>query len=273
MASTDIYKSNTYDIIDAHAHIYPAKIAKKAVKAIGNFYDLPMDLDEGTADVLIENGKKCGVKNYIVHSVATTPNQTISINDFIKSEMDKHPELIGFAALHPDCEDFDMEFEHIEKLGLKGIKLHPDFQRFNIDDPKAYEIYKRAEGKYPILMHMGDARYEFSRPFRLRNIIEKFPDLTVIAAHFGGYQRWDEARECLVDTNVYLDTCSSLGFISKEYATERIHEYGADRILFATDFPMWRTELELDRFLRLDLTEDERKDILYNNAAKLLKLI
>lgn len=267
-----ITSDSKYDIIDCHAHIYPAKIARKAVEAIGDFYDLHMDIKEGTADILVKNGQKYGVSNYIVHSVATTPAQTVSINNFIKSEMDKHPELIGFAALHPDCEDFDMEFEHIEKLGLKGIKLHPDFQKFNIDDAKAYEIYKRAEGKYPILMHMGDERYEFSRPFRLRNIIEKFPELTVIAAHFGGYQRWDEARECLSDTNVYFDTCSSLAFISKEYATERIHEYGSDRILFATDFPMWDLETELERFFQLDITEEERINILSKNAKKLLKL-
>lgn len=262
-----------YNIIDAHAHIYPVKIAKKAVEAIGNFYNIPMDIEEGTADTLIRNGNRYGVKNYIVHSVATTPVQTLSINNFIKEQMDIHPELIGFAALHPDCEDFDKEFEHIENLGLSGIKLHPDFQKFNIDDPKAFEIYKRAEGKYPILLHMGDARYEFSRPFRLRNVIEKFPDLTVIAAHFGGYQRWDEARECLVDTNVYFDTCSSLNFIDKEYAVDRIHEYGADRILFATDFPMWNLSEELERFFNLALTEEERIKILYNNAAKLLKLV
>lgn len=262
-----------YDIIDTHAHIYPAKIARKAVAAIGDFYDIPMDVEEGTVDVLIENGKICGVKNYLVHSVATTAPQTESINRFIKSEMDKHPELVGFAAMHQDCKDFDKEFELIEQLGLQGIKLHPDFQKFDIDDPKVFEIYKRAEGKYPILFHMGDNRYDFSRPKKLRNIIEKFPDLTVIAAHFGGYRCWDEAREYLKDTKVYFDTCSSLEYISKEYATERIHEYGVERILFATDFPMWRIDQELERFFKLDLTDTERKNILYNNAAKLLNLI
>lgn len=265
-------KNHKYRIIDTHAHIYPAKIAGKAVEAIGDFYNLNMDIKEGTADVLVKQGGQFGVTNYIVHSVATTPSQTTSINNFIKEEMNKHPELIGFAALHPECEDFDKEFEHIDNLGLKGIKLHPDFQKFNIDDPKAFEIYKRAEGRYPILIHMGDNRYEYSRPFRLKNIIEKFPKLTVIAAHLGGYQRWDEARECLVDTNVYLDTCSSLAFISKEHASEIIHEYGTDRVLFSTDFPMWDLESELNRFFALDLNEEERFKILSNNAKKLLNI-
>lgn len=264
-------RNHNYEIIDIHAHIYPDKIAKKAVAAVGDFYDIPMD-EEGTASALIHEGKKCGAKKYVVHSVATTPAQTHSINNFIKSQMDMYPEFIGFSALHPDSEDFDKDFEQMEELGLSGIKLHPDFQKFYIDDKKAFEIYKRAEGKLPILFHMGDARFDFSRPHKLRNIIEKFPNLTVIAAHFGGYQRWDEAKEYLTDTNVYFDTCSSLAFISKEYAEERICEYGADRILFSTDFPMWNLEDELDRFFALDLTEEERIKILYSNAAKLLKV-
>jgi len=264
--------NHNYDIIDIHGHIYPEKIASKAVAAIGDFYNIPMDA-EGTTSALVKSGKECNASKFVVHSVATTAAQTSSINKFIKSQMDIYPELIGFAALHPDSEDFDKDFDEMKQLGLCGIKLHPDFQRFNIDDPKAFEIYKRAEGKYPILFHMGDDRYDFSEPIRLRRIIEKFPNLTAIAAHFGGYQVWDKARETLKDVNnVYFDTSSSLAFISKEYAVERIHEYGENRMLFGTDFPMWRFDEELDRFFSLKLTEEERKNILSENAKKLLNI-
>lgn len=264
-------KNHNYEIIDFHAHIYPDKIAKKAVAAVGQFYDIPMD-EEGTASALVSQGKACGAINYVVHSVATTPAQTHSINNFIKSQMDIYPEFIGFSALHPDSEDFDRDFEQMDELGLSGIKLHPDFQKFYIDDKKAFEIYKRAEGRYPILFHMGDARYDFSEPIRLRRIKEKFPNLTVIAAHFGGYQAWDKAEEFLTDTDVYFDTSSSLYFIDKEYALDRIHAYGVDRMLFGTDFPMWNFSEELDRFFQLNLSEEERVKILSKNAKKLLKL-
>lgn len=264
-------QKHNYDIVDVHAHIYPDKIAKKAVDAVGKFYDIPMD-EEGTASSLINEGKKCKVKKYVVHSVATTPAQTHSINSFIKSQMDAHPEFIGFSALHPDSCDFDKDFEEMKKLGLYGIKLHPDFQKFNIDDKKAFEIYKRAEGKYPILFHMGDARYNFSEPIRLRRVRERFPNLTIIAAHFGGYQAWDKARKELCGNDIYFDTSSSLYFIDNNYALERIHEYGVDKMLFGTDFPMWNYEEELNRFLALDLNENERIKILGANARKLLNI-
>lgn len=263
--------NHNFEIIDIHAHIYPDKIAKKAVAAVGDFYNIPMD-EEGTASALISEGRKCGANKYVVHSVATTPAQTHSINNFIKSQMDIYPEFIGFSALHPDSEDFDKDFEQMKELGLSGIKLHPDFQKFYIDNKKAFEIYKRAEGKYPILFHMGDARYDFSEPIRLKRIKEKFPNLTVIAAHFGGYQAWDKAKEELADTDAYFDTSSSLYFIDNDYAVERIHEYGVDRMLFGTDFPMWNFTEELNRFFELKLTDEERVKILSTNAKKLLKL-
>lgn len=119
---------------------------------------------------------------------------------------------------------------------------------------------------------MGDARYNFSEPIRLRRVRERFPNLTIIAAHFGGYQAWDKARKELCGNDIYFDTSSSLYFIDNNYALERIHEYGVDKMLFGTDFPMWNYEEELNRFLALDLNENERIKILGANARKLLNI-
>ena len=90
------------EIIDAHAHIYPEKIAEKATDAIGKFYDIKMETSVGTTDKLLEDGKKAGITGYIVHSCATKAQQVRSINEFIKSELDKHSEFIGFMTLHQD---------------------------------------------------------------------------------------------------------------------------------------------------------------------------
>ena len=51
-----------------------------------------------------------------------------------------------------------------------------------------------------------------------------------------------------------------------------IHAYGADKVLWATDFPMWESVSEMNMFNKIDLTEEERNLILYENAAKLLGL-
>jgi predicted TIM-barrel fold metal-dependent hydrolase len=150
------------------------------------------------------------------------------------------------------------------------VKLHPDIQRFPIDDKKMDPIYELCEGRLPILMHTGDHRFDFSNPNRMKPVLEKYPALTVIGAHFGGWSVWDEATASLCQfPNFYVDCSSSLYAMTPQKAKELILAYGTDRVLFGTDYPMWEIETELERFMAIDLTEREREDIFYHNAAKL----
>ena len=262
------------EIINSHAHIYPEKIAEKATVAIGKFYDINMQMPAGTSERLIEDGKQMGVSRYVVHSVATTAHQVRSINDFIKREMDAHPEFIGFITLHQDLteDEVDAEVEWAVQNGFKGIKLHPDFQKFNIDDENAEKFYRAAAGKLPILFHVGDDRYDYSKPHRLVRMARKYPDTSFIAAHFGGYRSWNDAHLYKGLENVYFDTCSSLPFISAEEAKKIIDMLGADRFFFATDFPMWDAEGELSRFNQIPLTREEREMIFSGNIKSLLNI-
>lgn len=262
------------EIIDAHAHIYPDKIAVKATDAIGKFYDIEMEMTAGTAEKLIEEGSDAGVTRYVVHSVATTAHQVRSINEFIKKEIDEHKEFIGFMTLHQDLteEEVKEEVEWCVKNGFKGVKLHPDFQKFYIDEEKVEKFYRVIGDRLPILLHMGDNRYEFSKPNRLASVAKKYPKVKFIAAHFGGYRCWDEVDVYKGLENIYFDTCSSLPFISTKRAKELIDEFGVDKFFFATDFPMWNAKQELERFYAIDLTEKEREKILSLNVKKLLKI-
>ena len=261
-------------IIDAHAHIYPEKIAKKATDTIGIFYDIKMQMPAGTADRLIEDGERGGVSRYVVHSVATTAHQVRSINEFIKREVEAHPEFIGFITLHQDLSEEEVisEVNWAIENGFRGIKLHPDFQKFNIDDEVAEKFYRAASGKLPILFHVGDDRYDYSSPDRLVKMAKKYPNLTFIAAHFGGYRRWGDYELYLGLDNVYFDTCSSLAFISADKAKEIIDALGAERFFFATDFPMWDAVGELERFNKIPLTEREREMIFSENIKRVLSL-
>jgi len=258
-------------IIDIHAHIFPEKIAQKATESIGNFYGIPM-CGKGTVEDLLEQGKKVNVYRYVVHSTATKVEQVESINEFISQVQLSDERFIGFGTLHPDLSNIQKEVERLASLGLKGIKLHPDFQRFNIDDETMMPIYEAAEGRFPILMHMGDERSTASRPMRLAKVLDRFPALTVIAAHFGGYSMWDESLEYLVGRNVYFDTSSSLWFLDKAKAIDIIRKHGVRKILFGTDYPMWAYEEELKRFESLNLTQEEKELILWKNAAELLNI-
>ena len=258
-------------IINMHAHIFPMKISEKAVGAIGDFYGIKMQI-RGTPEYLLEVVKTIGVEKYLVSSTATTAHQVQSINHFIAAEQTAHPEFIGFGSLHPEYEDIEGEIDRMLAMNLRGIKLHPDFQKFNIDDEAAYPIYEAAQGRLPILFHTGDDRYEFSKPVRLYRVLEKFPKLIAIGAHLGGYRCWDEVSVYLGHPRLYIDTSSALMFLSPERAAEIIRQHGTDRVFFGTDSPMWRHKDELERFNRLPLTPEERKKILSGNALKFFNL-
>lgn len=177
--------------------------------------------------------------------------------------------------MHPDCPGVEKEADRAVSLGLRGIKLHPDFQQFFIDDPKAMKIYEAAEGRLPVLIHTGDSRYQWSKSERLVKVLEAFPRLEVIAAHFGGWSEWDSAVSVLGGHrygNLWTDCSSSLYAMSPERAKLFIDAYGADRVLFGTDYPMWTAADELKRFSAIPLTEREREMILHENAERLLKL-
>ena len=262
------------EIIDAHAHIYPEKIAAKATDTIGIFYDIKMQMPAGTSERLIEQGTRAGISRFVVHSVATTAHQVRSINEFIKREVEAHPEFIGFITLHQDLSEEEVicEVDLAVSNNMKGIKLHPDFQKFNIDDEVAEKFYRAANGKLPILFHIGDDRYDFSKPYRLVKMAKKYPNVNFIAAHFGGYRCWSDAKLYEGLDNVYFDTCSSLPFISIEEAKQIIDMHGADKFFFATDFPMWDAKEELERFNKIPLTDEQRELILSKNIKRLLKI-
>ena len=131
-------------------------------------------------------------------------------------------------------------------------------------------LYRVVEGRLPILMHMGDQNKDSSHPAKLAAVLDRFPSLTVIAAHLGGYQMWDQAIQLLTGRDIYFDTSSALFSLSPEKALGIIRAYGTDKVLFGTDYPMWDHTEELARFMKLDLTEEEREAILWKNTAGLL---
>lgn len=261
-------------VIDAHCHIYPEKIASKAVAGTDNFYGVT-SANKGTISDLLERGDKAGVDHFIVQSVATTPKQVNSINEFISNSVALYPDrFTGLGTLHPESEDIVGDINHLVKLGLKGVKLHPDIQAFKLDDFRCLKIYEECEKRGLImLLHTGDSRYDYSNPNRLLPLLKTYTNLTFIGAHFGGYSIWDEAAEklCGID-NFYVDCSSSFPFIEKQQAKELIKRYTADKILFGTDYPMWDAVSELDYFFSLGLDYKEIESILNLNAKKVFNL-
>ncbi len=261
------------EYIDTHAHIYPDAIAVKASQSISDFYHIPMEAD-GKLSTLLRRGREAGIGRHLVHSVGITPERVKHINDYLMRTAAEYPErLIGFGTMHPYLPDVGAELARVKAGGLHGIKIHPDFQHFCLDEEKAIAMFRlMAEMNLPVLVHTGDSRFPYSEPGRMAYALKAVPELRAICAHLGGWSVWNEAWKELADLpNVWVDTSSSLYALKPDEAVAIIRRYDPDRVFFGTDFPMWDPVEEKARFEALPLTAEERENIAHRNFEAFLK--
>lgn len=266
-------------ILDFHCHVYPHTIADKAAEAVARFYGVRRGTDiaeQGCAlaDVL-QAQAEAGITKTVICSAATVPHQVQHINEFLaRKQAQSGGRCLSFGTLHPDSEDVAGDIDHLIDLGLHGVKLHPDMQRFALDEPKAMRLYELAGNRLPFLLHTGDNRYDFSNPEQLLPVLEEFPDTVFIGAHMGGYTVWEDATRLLAGRfeNFYVDVSSTMFALPPEKVVDLIHAYGPEHVLFGTDFPMWRQADEVQHFLALPLTPEEKQMIAWDNGARLLGL-
>lgn len=259
-------------IIDTHAHIFPDAIAEKAARSISNFYGIPMAAD-GRLSTLLRIEKAAGVDRVLICSAATTAGQTAHINDYTAQTVAQHPGfLYGMGAMHQDTLDKGSEVERIRSLGLKGVKIHPDIQGVAMNDRRFDELYEAlSQLDMPLLCHTGDSRYHNSNPPEFLDVLNRFPRLKVIGAHLGCWSNWAQGVDLLKGRDqVWVDCSSSLYALSPDQARHIIRDYGADRVLFGSDYPMWDAGEERKRLDALGLTPDEMDQILGLNAQALL---
>ncbi|MBQ1490695.1 MAG: amidohydrolase [Blautia sp.] len=260
-------------IIDAHCHIYPNKLGPRAVESVDSFYGgLPTGHHDGTTGTLLSSGEKNGISHFIVHSVATRPEQVSRINAFLAESMkNSGGRFTALGTMHPLAADLTKDMDELQALGLKGVKIHPDIQQFRLDDEFIFPIFEMCEKRgLPVLVHTGDYRYDYSNPSRVVPVLKTFPKLKFIGAHFGGWSVWEEAcRKLAGYENLWVDTCSSFYWLRPEKAREIIRAYGASRVMFGTDYPFWFQDWEIEYLKGLDLTEDELEDIFWRTCTKL----
>ncbi|MBQ7294022.1 MAG: amidohydrolase family protein [Clostridia bacterium] len=272
-----------YKIFDIHTHIYPDSVAKKAVDSLSAFYEFDklyhfLPSGKGTFDDLYASCIKYNICGCLMLCVATNAKQVEHVNDFmaniVKSNTSPSFTPVGFGGIHQDYPDLAKEAERIVSIGLKGVKIHPDIQRVNIDDKRLMPLYEAIEGKLPLYLHMGDDRddFQFSATERLVKIKKRFPNLEVVAAHLGGYTAWHKIGLLTDFDKIWFDASSSLWVIDSTYAKSVIEELGTKRVMFGTDYPVAYANEELERFMKVELDEEARQDILYNNAARFLGL-
>ena len=213
----------------------------------------------------------------VVLNVATKPGQETTVNNTAKTFSEG--KTLYFGSVHPACEQPAFEVHRIAALGLKGIKIHPDYQHTELWDEAYFPILEAAEKLgLVVVTHAGwdplSPDHVHATPDMALSVLCAFPRLKLVLAHFGGMHRYDEVEEKLAGKfeNLYLDTAFSVGMISREQARRIVQKHGAERVLFGSDFP-WHTTREEAEFVRsLALSEEETELILWKNAARLLGL-
>lgn len=259
-------------VIDFHVHGFPDELAARAVPSLEKACGIPARLN-GTITHIKESMRKAGIDRSLVLSIATKPSQTEKVNDWSAGIQDD--EIIAFGSIHPENKGWKKEVNRLKGMGIKGIKLHPEYQEFYIDTKSMYDFYEYVFGMGLIIVFHAGVDLGLSPPYhctpdRLLKLIRDFPEGKLVAAHMGGYEYWDEVEEKLIGTPLYLDTSMSIGRTSETRIRRMIDNHDPERILFATDSP-WSDQLEeLERLKLLMLDKKTEELLLGKNASKLL---
>ncbi len=260
-------------IIDFHAHCFPDRIAEKAMATLSYTSGLIPHTD-GTVQGLKDLMRKDGVSVSVVQNIATNPHQQTAVNDFAASIQDD--EIVAFGSVYPDAEDAIYELERIKSLGLRGIKFHPEYQNFFVDDEKMKPIYKKISQLGLITLFHAGEDYGYMPPYhatpaRLKNAL-KWLDAPVVAAHWGSQGMGQETIRHLCGLDIYFDTAFGYASTPKPVQQTILEKHGTDKILFASDCPWHAPSMDLFQLKTLELSETELCAILGENAKKLLHL-
>ena len=215
-----------------------------------------------------------GIKRGVTQPVSTKASQVASINSFA-IELNRRPALINFGTLHPDYEENAAEIQRLKKVGIQGVKFHPDYQLFFVDEDRMFPLYRQmADAGLIAFFHAGvDIGLPppvHCPPSRLARILDRVPDLTVVAAHFGGFQMWDDVEKFLIGRNLRLDTSYTLAYLSAERFVNMARKHGIEKIMFGSDSPWADQGEEIRLHMESGLTDSELAAVFYDNAARLL---
>ncbi len=263
-------------LIDFHTHAFPDKIAERAITSLSHASGGLSPCTDGTVAGLKASMKAGGVDVSVMLSIATNAHQQASVNDFA-AKANKEDGIVAFGSVYPESEDVYEELERIKDMGLLGVKLHPEYQHFYVDDEKMKPIYKRISELGLITVFHAGADIGFPPPYhampkQMSKALSWF-DSPVVAAHFGGAGSGEDVLSCLCGIeHLYIDTSFSYGVIPKYFAQSIIERHGTDKILFGTDTPWHSPDMEKRLIASLSLSESDREQICSGNARRLLRI-
>lgn len=260
-------------IIDFHTHAFPDSMAEKAVGKLAKTANLT-PVGDGTVSDLLEYKKKYDVDTCVLLHIAVKPSSVRDVNDFADAT-NQLDGVAAFGSVHPMGDDVTGQVEDVKARGLYGIKLHPAYQRFELFDDRADEMFGAIEKSgLPVLIHAGwdpyDGEHTWAFPKDEADVLARHPNLKMILAHMGGMMCWDDVDRYLVGKNVYFDLANCAQYMPFDQYIRLAKKHGADRLLLGSDYPWETVEDEMDALARMGLSSGEMEKILYQNARELL---
>lgn len=264
---------DVFMFIDFHTHAFPDAIAKKAIEKLSFVSGGLKPRTDGTVAGLKKLMQKSGIDKAVVLSIATNAQQQNNVNNFA-AEINKDENIIAFGSIYPDSPDALEELERIKALGLKGVKLHPDYQKFNVDDEKMKPVYKKISSLGLITIFHAGLDYGFPPPYggtpeKIAKALSWF-ESPVIAAHWGGIGCGEEVIKHLCGKDIYFDTSFGYGTAPKYFIEKILEKHGTDKILFGTDTPWHTSEMEMRLLNSMQVSGEDMEKITHKNAGKLL---
>lgn len=258
-------------IIDIHSHAFTDSLAPRAIPQLAALSGFTPRFD-GTVAGLLAEDDAAGIDVTVVQPVATKPSQVRTINDWAAAAQTDR--VLFFGAMHPDFEAPAAELARVKALGLHGIKLHTEYQRFVPDEERMAPIYEAAiEQGMTVFFHAGgDVAFTSVRgtPEAFVTVLETWPGLRAVLAHMGGFRQWHAVTGRLAGRDVLFDTAYTLGHLPDEEFVALAREHGCDRVMFGSDGPWTDAAAQLEHLRRLPFTESERSAILGGNAERFI---
>ena len=259
--------------IDAHAHAFPDALAARAVAQVARQAGITPALD-GTVAALLASMERNEVDATVICPIATRPEQFAGILKWARSL--PSPRLIPLASVHPADPDPVGKVWQIAEAGLKGLKLHPYYQDFDLDEERLFPLYAAvAQAGLVLVSHTGFdvafPRVRRAEPARVARVLERFPTLKFVATHLGAWQDWGEVRRRLIGRPLYIETSFALEYLPPAEARELLCSHPAERLLWGTDAP-WQDQGVSRRLLEaLQLDAALLVRIMGANAAALFE--
>ena len=260
-------------IIDFHAHAFPDHVAADAIPYLEEEGNVKA-MHDGRIASLLGLMDRDNVEKSVICSIATRPSQFAAILNWsgqIRSER-----IIPFPSVHPQDHEILQHIAQIRQEGFKGIKMHPYYQKFFLDDRALYPAYeKMSELGLILVMHTGfDIAYPRIRrcdPQQILNVSRRFPGLKMITTHLGAWQQWAEVEELLAGEKIYMDVSYTLDQIDPATARRIILRHPGEYIIFGTDSPWSGARETVERLKSLELGRELEEMILRKNGLALLE--